>query len=109
MKRTLTFLRKRHLFSFVLHRRHTLEVLNVLLPGCLILVQIGIAFWLPLDSPGKPSLGMTVFLAATVQSATVDTLTPATTPFPIVGIFYALNMGMATLQVFSTVFVLCIG
>ncbi|XP_061462912.1 neuronal acetylcholine receptor subunit alpha-7-like [Rhineura floridana] len=94
-------------FAVTMRRRTLYYALNMLVPCLLLSAMTFLMFLLPADSGEKISLGITVLLSLTVFMLLVAEVMPATSDsIPLIGQYFASTMGMVSLSVVATVFVL---
>ncbi|XP_053224919.1 neuronal acetylcholine receptor subunit alpha-7-like [Podarcis raffonei] len=94
-------------FAVTMRRRTLYYALNMLVPCLLLSAMTFLVFLLPADSGEKISLGITVLLSLTVFMLLVAEVMPATSDsIPLIGQYFASTMGMVSLSVVATVFVL---
>ncbi|CAH8658983.1 unnamed protein product [Heterobilharzia americana] len=81
--------------------------LFILIVPCLLLSLLSlVVFWLPPDSSAKMMLAINIFVAFFVLLLLLAKSMPsAIKNFPIIGIFFCLNMVMVTLSIFMTTWV----
>nr|CAH8873044.1 unnamed protein product [Trichobilharzia regenti] len=81
--------------------------LFILIVPCLLLSLLSlVVFWLPPDSAAKMMLGINIFVAFFVLLLLLARSIPsAIKNFPIIGIFFCLNMVMVTLSIFMATWV----
>nr|CAH8873042.1 unnamed protein product [Trichobilharzia regenti] len=89
-------------------RRHPSFYVIILVIPCILLSSLmSVVFWLPPESPAKMMLGVNIFVAFFVLLLLLAESTPsAVKNFPLIGVFYCLNMIMITLSTFLTTLVI---
>ncbi|XP_053406202.1 neuronal acetylcholine receptor subunit alpha-2-like isoform X1 [Mercenaria mercenaria] len=94
-------------FSIIMRRRTLYYLFNIIFPCLWLTVLSLLGFWLPPDSGEKITLGITVLLAFSVFMLLIAENMPATSEFvPLIGIYLTVTMGMTSLSIVLTVFVL---
>ncbi|CAL8090031.1 unnamed protein product [Calicophoron daubneyi] len=84
-----------------LRRNPTFYIFMLIIPCILLSSLTSVVFWLPPESPAKMMLGMNIFVAFFVLLLLLAESTPsAVKNFPIIGVFFCLNMVMITLSTF---------
>ncbi|XP_077992602.1 neuronal acetylcholine receptor subunit alpha-10-like [Glandiceps talaboti] len=86
-------------------RRSLFYVFNLLMPCTLISLMTVLTFFLPCESQGKISLGVTVLLSLTVFLLLVAEVMPAADEVPIIGQYYAATMILVSLSLAMNVLV----
>lgn len=94
-------------FTIVIRRRTLYYLFNIIFPCLWLTILSLLGFWLPPDSGEKITLGITVLLAFSVFMLLIAENMPATSEFvPLIGIYLTVTMGMTSLSIILTVFVL---
>lgn len=94
-------------FTIILRRRTLYYLFNIIFPCLWLTILSLLGFWLPPDSGEKITLGITVLLAFSVFMLLIAENMPATSEFvPLIGIYLTVTMGMTSLSIILTVFVL---
>ncbi|TGZ55997.1 hypothetical protein CRM22_010246 [Opisthorchis felineus] len=82
-----------------LRRNPSFYVFMLVIPCVLLSSLTLVVFWLPPESPAKMMLGMNIFVAFFVLLLLLAESTPsAVRNFPLIGVFFCLNMVMITLS-----------
>ncbi|KAF8566195.1 hypothetical protein P879_02807 [Paragonimus westermani] len=90
-----------------LRRNPNFYVLMLVIPCVLLSSLTLVVFWLPPESPAKMMLGMNIFVAFFVLLLLLAESTPsAVRKFPLIGIYFCLNMIMITLSTFLATLVI---
>ncbi|KAF5394482.1 Neuronal acetylcholine receptor subunit alpha-3, partial [Paragonimus heterotremus] len=90
-----------------LRRNPYFHVLMLVIPSVLLSSLTLVVFWLPPESPAKMMLGMNIFVAFFVLLLLLAESTPsAVRNFPLIGIYFSLNMIMITLSTFLATLVI---
>ncbi|KAA3682096.1 uncharacterized protein DEA37_0008606 [Paragonimus westermani] len=90
-----------------LRRNPYFHVLMLVIPSVLLSSLTLVVFWLPPESPAKMMLGMNIFVAFFVLLLLLAESTPsAVRNFPLIGIYFSLNMVMITLSTFLATLVI---
>ncbi|CAH8635150.1 unnamed protein product [Heterobilharzia americana] len=90
-----------------LRRNPSFYVFMLVIPCVLLSSLTLVVFWLPPESPAKMMLGMNIFVAFFVLLLLLAESTPsAVKNFPLIGVFYCLNMIMITLSTFLATMVI---
>ncbi|KAL3865419.1 hypothetical protein ACJMK2_042809 [Sinanodonta woodiana] len=94
-------------FTIYMRRRTMYYLFNIIFPCLWLTILSLLGFWLPPDSGEKITLGITVLLAFSVFMLLIAENMPATSEFvPLIGIYLTVTMGMTSLSIILTVFVL---
>ncbi|CAL1529682.1 unnamed protein product [Lymnaea stagnalis] len=94
-------------FTIVIRRKTLYYLFNIIFPCLWLTILSLLGFWLPPDSGEKITLGITVLLAFSVFMLLIAESMPATSEFvPLIGIYLTVTMGMTSLSIILTVFVL---
>ncbi|XP_052796704.1 neuronal acetylcholine receptor subunit alpha-10-like isoform X2 [Mya arenaria] len=94
-------------FTIIMRRRTLYYLFNIIFPCLWLTILSLLGFWLPPDSGEKITLGITVLLAFSVFMLLIAENMPATSEFvPLIGIYLTVTMGMTSLSIILTVFVL---
>lgn len=94
-------------FTIVMRRKTLYYLFNIIFPCLWLTILSLLGFWLPPDSGEKITLGITVLLAFSVFMLLIAENMPATSEFvPLIGIYLTVTMGMTSLSIILTVFVL---
>ncbi|KAH8868535.1 Neuronal acetylcholine receptor subunit alpha-4 [Schistosoma japonicum] len=90
-----------------LRRNPSFYVFMLVIPCVLLSSLTLVVFWLPPESPAKMMLGMNIFVAFFVLLLLLAESTPsAVKNFPLIGVFFCLNMIMITLSTFLATMVI---
>nr|XP_006825964.1 PREDICTED: neuronal acetylcholine receptor subunit alpha-9-like [Saccoglossus kowalevskii] len=92
-------------FTIDFQRRSLFYVFNLLMPCTLISLMTVLTFFLPAESQGKISLGVTVLLSLTVFLLLVAEVMPAADEVPIIGQYYASTMILISISLGMNVLV----
>ncbi|CAL8090028.1 unnamed protein product [Calicophoron daubneyi] len=88
-------------FLIRLHRNPSFHMFILIVPCLLLSVLALIVFWLPPDSSAKMMLGINIFVAFFVLLLLLAKSMPtALRNFPLIGVFFCLNMGMITISTY---------
>ncbi|NP_001297421.1 neuronal acetylcholine receptor subunit alpha-10-like precursor [Aplysia californica] len=94
-------------FTIVIRRKTLYYLFNIIFPCLWLTILSLLGFWLPPDSGEKITLGITVLLAFSVFMLLIAESMPATSEFvPLIGIYLTVTMGMTSMSIILTVFVL---
>ncbi|KAK3726255.1 hypothetical protein RRG08_008636 [Elysia crispata] len=94
-------------FTIIIRRKTLYYLFNIIFPCLWLTILSLLGFWLPPDSGEKITLGITVLLAFSVFMLLIAESMPATSEFvPLIGIYLTVTMGMTSLSIILTVFVL---
>ncbi|XP_052098173.1 neuronal acetylcholine receptor subunit alpha-2-like [Mytilus californianus] len=94
-------------FTIVIRRKTLYYLFNIIFPCLWLSILSLLGFWLPPDSGEKITLGITVLLAFSVFMLLIAENMPATSEFvPLIGIYLTCTMGMTSMSIILTVFVL---
>nr|CAX69424.1 Neuronal acetylcholine receptor subunit alpha-3 precursor [Schistosoma japonicum] len=90
-----------------LRRNPSFYVFMLVIPCVLLSSLTLVVFWLPPESPAKMMLGMNIFVAFFVLLLLLAESTPsAVKNFPLIGVYFCLNMIMITLSTFLATLVI---
>nr|QQY02490.1 acetylcholine-gated chlorid channel-1 [Cryptocotyle lingua] len=90
-----------------LRRNPSFYVFMLVIPCVLLSSLTLVVFWLPPESPAKMMLGMNIFVAFFILLLLLAESTPsAVRNFPLIGVFFCLNMIMITLSTFLATLVI---
>ncbi|CAH8470277.1 unnamed protein product [Dicrocoelium dendriticum] len=90
-----------------LSRNPSFYVFMLVIPCVLLSSLTLVVFWLPPESPAKMMLGMNIFVAFFVLLLLLAESTPsAVKNFPLIGVYFCLNMIMITLSTFLATLVI---
>ncbi|TPP62198.1 Neuronal acetylcholine receptor subunit alpha-4 [Fasciola gigantica] len=90
-----------------LRRNPSFYVFMLVIPCVLLSSLTLVVFWLPPESPAKMMLGMNIFVAFFVLLILLAESTPsAVKNFPLIGVYFCLNMIMITLSTFLATLVI---
>ncbi|RUS75096.1 hypothetical protein EGW08_017150 [Elysia chlorotica] len=94
-------------FTVVIRRKTLYYLFNIIFPCLWLTILSLLGFWLPPESGEKITLGITVLLAFSVFMLLIAESMPATSEFvPLMGIYLTITMGMTSMSIILTVFVL---
>ncbi|KAF7260849.1 hypothetical protein EG68_04028 [Paragonimus skrjabini miyazakii] len=88
-------------FLIRLYRNPSFHTFILIIPCLLLSLLTLVVFWLPPDSSAKMMLGINIFVAFFVLLLLLAESMPSSVKnFPLIGIFFCLNMAMVTLSTF---------
>ncbi|TGZ55998.1 hypothetical protein CRM22_010247 [Opisthorchis felineus] len=88
-------------FRVRLYRNPSFHMFILIIPCLLLSLLTLVVFWLPPDSPAKMMLGINIFVAFFVLLLLLaKSMSSAVKDFPLIGVFFCLNMVLVTLSQF---------
>ncbi|THD23045.1 Neuronal acetylcholine receptor subunit alpha 4 [Fasciola hepatica] len=88
-------------FLMVLYRNPSFHMFILVVPCLLLSLLTLVVFWLPPDSSAKMMLGINIFVAFFVLLLLLaESMPTAVKNFPLIGVFFCLNMVMITLSTY---------
>jgi hypothetical protein len=93
-------------YKFIIRRRPLYYVFNLVFPCLLITMVAFLGFYLPPGSNEKVSIGITTLLSLTVFLMLVAESMPPTSELPLLGIYYAVTIGIVSFSTAMAVFTL---
>lgn len=95
------------IYRLIIRRRPLYYVFNMVFPCLLITMVAFLGFFLPPSSTEKVSMGITTLLSITVYLMLVaESMPPTSEQLPLLGIYYAVTIGIVSLSTSMTVLTL---